>query len=81
MPFGPHITRRDFLNGALLGGHAYSVPFPGFFGGAAGRAPRDIMRKRHGRIAFAHSELAGWQHWGTAADEGRRAFNQLVDTI
>ena len=62
-------------------GHAFSVPFPGFFGGASGRAPRDIIRNRHGRIAFAHSELAGWQHWGTAADEGRRAFNQLADAI
>jgi len=62
-------------------GHAYSVPFPGFFGGASGSAPRDIIRNRHGRIAFAHSELAGWQHWGTAADEGRRAVNQLVDAI
>jgi len=64
-------------------GHAYSVPFPGFFGGAAGKggAPRDIIRQRHGRIAFAHSELNGWQHWGPAADEGRRAFTQLADAI
>ena len=64
-------------------GHAYSVPFPGFFGGASGKggAPRDIIRIPHGRIAFAHSELNGWQHWGPAADEGRRAFNQLVDAI
>ena len=64
-------------------GHAFSVPFPGFFGGAAGKgaAPRDIIRKPHGRIAFAHSELNGWQHWGPAADEGRRAFTQLVDAI
>jgi spermidine dehydrogenase len=60
-------------------GHAFSVPFPGFYGGASGIAPRDIIRKRHGRIAFAHSELAGLQHWGTAADEGRRAFDQLAD--
>jgi spermidine dehydrogenase len=62
-------------------GHAYSVPFPGFFGGASGRAPRDVIRMPHGRIAFAHSELNGWQHWGPAADEGRRAVNQLVDAI
>ncbi|NIR43294.1 MAG: NAD(P)-binding protein [Gemmatimonadetes bacterium] len=62
-------------------GHAYSVPFPGFFGGASGRAPRDVIRTRHGRIAFAHSELDGLQHWGPAADEGRRAFNQLADAI
>jgi spermidine dehydrogenase len=60
-------------------GHAYSVPFPGFYGGASGQAPRDIIRMRYGRIAFAHSELAGLQHWGTAADEGRRAFDQVRD--
>lgn len=62
-------------------GHAYSVPMPGFFGGASGRAPRDVIRRNYGRIAFAHSELAGLQHWGTAADEGRRAFHQLVDAL
>ncbi len=62
-------------------GHAFSVPFPGFFGGASGRAPRDVIRTLHGRIAFAHSELNGWQHWGPAADEGRRAFNQLADAL
>lgn len=62
-------------------GHAYSVPFPGFFGGAAGTAPRDIIRQRYGRVAFAHSELVGWQHWGPAADEGRRAFDQLTDAL
>jgi spermidine dehydrogenase len=62
-------------------GHAYSVPFPGFFGGASGQAPRDIIRSGYGRIAFAHSELNGLQHWGTAADEGRRAFGQIVNAI
>jgi spermidine dehydrogenase len=76
--------RRD-VAGLILNrwGHAFSVPFPGFFGGAAGKgaAPRDVIRTLHGRIAFAHSELNGWQHWGPAADEGRRAFTQLVDAI
>jgi spermidine dehydrogenase len=62
-------------------GHAFSVPFPGFFGGASGKAPRDTIRRHYGRIAFGHSELNGWQHWGNAADEGRRAFNQLVAAI
>lgn len=62
-------------------GHAFSVPFPGFFGGASGRAARDVIRNHYGRIAFGHSELNGWQHWGNAADEGRRAFNQLADAI
>jgi spermidine dehydrogenase len=77
-------AKRD-VAGLILNrwGHAYSVPFPGFFGGAAGKeaAPREVIRKPHGRITFAHSELNGWQHWGPAADEGRRAFTQLVDAI
>ena len=58
-------------------GHAFSVPYPGFFGGATGEAPRDVIRRSYGRVAFAHSELVGWQHWGPAADEGRRAVIQL----
>jgi spermidine dehydrogenase len=62
-------------------GHALSVPFAGFFGGASGTAPRDIIRRSYGRIAFAHSELNGWQHWGPAAEEGRRAYSQLRDTL
>jgi spermidine dehydrogenase len=62
-------------------GHAFSVPFPGFFGGAAGEAPRDVIRQRYGRIAFGHSELVGWQHWGPAADEGRRAIGQLAGAL
>ena len=75
--------KRD-VAGLILNrwGHAFSVPFPGFFGGAAGKggAPRDIIRHPHGRIAFAHSELNGWQHWGPAADEGRRAVSQLLSS-
>ena len=59
-------------------GHAYSVPYPGFYGGADGVAPRDTLRRNHGRIAFAHSELDGLQHYGPAADEGRRAFLQIA---
>jgi spermidine dehydrogenase len=75
-------SRRD-VAGLILNrwGHAYSVPVPGFFGGASGRAPRDVIRRNHGRIAFAHSELDGLQHWGTAADEGRRAFHQVADAL
>ncbi|HUF69744.1 MAG TPA: hypothetical protein VMM79_13960 [Longimicrobiales bacterium] len=82
--FGAHgfDPRRD-VAGLILNrwGHAYSVPFPGFFGGASGTAPRDVVRQRYGRVAFAHSELVGWQHWGPAADEGRRAFGQLADAL
>ncbi len=82
--FGAHgfDPARD-VAGVILNrwGHAFSVPFPGFFGGASGRAPRDVIRAHYGRIAFAHSELTGWQHWGPAADEGRRAFLQLADAL
>lgn len=59
-------------------GHAYSVPYPGFYGGKGGIAPRDVIRKGYGRVAFGHSELDGLQHYGPAADEGRRAFNQVM---
>ena len=62
-------------------GHAYSVPYPGFYGGANGTAPRDTLRENYGRIAFAHSELDGLQHYGPAADEGRRAYQQLADAL
>lgn len=62
-------------------GHAYSVPYPGFYGGATGQAPRDVLRRHYGRIAFAHSELDGLQHFGPAADEGRRALQQLKSVL
>ncbi len=63
-------------------GHAYSVPYPGFYGGSSDApAPRDIIRQNYGRIAFAHSELDGVQHWGPAADEGRRAYTQLAGAL
>ena len=62
-------------------GHAYSVPYPGFYGGASGTAPRDTLRENYGRIAFAHSELDGLQHYGPAAEEGRRAYQQLADAL
>ena len=71
--------QRD-VAGVILNrwGHAYSVPYPGFYGGKKdGAAPRDLIRKGYGRIAFGHSELDGLQHYGPAADEGRRAFNQV----
>jgi len=33
------------------------------------------------RIAFGHSDLDGLQHWGGAADEGRRAYRQVKDAM
>lgn len=63
-------------------GHAYSVPYPGFYGGNSDEmSGRDIIRQNYGRIAFAHSELDGLQHWGPAADEGRRASSQLAGAL
>jgi spermidine dehydrogenase len=70
---------RD-VGGLILNrwGHAYSVPYPGFYGGATGQGPGDILRGGFGRVGFAHSELAGLQHYGPAADEGRRAYQQVA---
>ena len=63
-------------------GHAYVAPTPGFYFGQNGRpAPRDVVRERFGRIAFGHSELHGNQHWGSAADEGARAMQQVLEIV
>ncbi len=74
---------RD-IKGIILNrwGHAYVVPTPGFFFDTKkGQAPRNVIKKGYGRIAFGHSELEGFQHWGPAADQGRRATQQILDTI
>ena len=61
-------------------GHAYVVTPPGFFFGKDGAsAPSDVIRQPHGRIAFAHSELMGYQMWEGAAHEGERAARQLAE--
>jgi spermidine dehydrogenase len=63
-------------------GHAYVVDPPGFFYGRDGKpAPKDVLRKRYSRIAFAHSELSGQQMWETAAEEGERAAQQILEVI
>jgi len=63
-------------------GHAYVVDPPGFFFGKDGKpAPKDVIRKRYNRIAFAHSELTGQQMWETAAEEGERAAKQILEII
>lgn len=72
--------KRD-LAGIILNrwGHAYVNPQPGFYFGADGMpAPHSIIRERFGRIAFAHSELNGHQHWLGAVEEGRRAARQVL---
>jgi spermidine dehydrogenase len=61
-------------------GHAYVVTPPGFFFGKDGQPPpSDVIREPHGRIAFAHSELMGFQMWEGAAHEGERAAHQLLE--
>ena len=75
--------KRD-IEGIILNrwGHAYVVPTPGFFFDTAERqAPRNLIKQGYGRIAFGHSELEGFQHWGPAADQGRRALQQILDLI
>ena len=72
------------IRGIILNrwGHAYVVPTPGFFFDTPERkAPRNIIREGYGRIAFGHSELQGFQHWGPAADEGRRAVRQVLNIV
>jgi spermidine dehydrogenase len=61
-------------------GHAYVVDPPGFFFGKDGKpAPKDVLRKRFSRLAFGHSELSGAQMWETAAEEGERAGQQILE--
>ena len=75
--------RRD-IAGIVLNrwGHAFVVPQPGFYFGKDGNpAPRDILRKRLGRIAFGHSELTGQQGWTGAAIEGERAAKQIIEIL
>lgn len=83
--FGPSgfDARRD-IAGVIFNrwGHAYMAPQPGFYFGADGNPPPlEVVRKRHGRIAFGHSELSGRQSWGRAASEGRRALEQVLEVI
>ena len=62
--------------------YAYVNPQPGFYFGKDGKlAARDIIRKPFGRIAFAHAELNGHQHWVAAVDEGRRAARQTMAAL
>jgi spermidine dehydrogenase len=63
-------------------GHAYCNPGPGFFTAKNGQlTPSDQLRQPLGRVAFAHSELNGNQHWANAAYEGRRAAFQALEML
>jgi spermidine dehydrogenase len=62
--------------------YGYINPQPGFYFGKNGAmAPRDVIRKPFGRVAFAHAELNGHQHWVAAVDEGRRATRQAMEAL
>jgi spermidine dehydrogenase len=72
--------KRD-VRGIILNrwGHAFVTPEPGFFFDTPdSTAPRNIVMKGYGRIAFGHGELEGFQHWGPAADQGRRAMTEAL---
>jgi spermidine dehydrogenase len=63
-------------------GHAYCNAGPGFYTTRDGKpTPADLLRRPIGRLAFAHSELNGNQHWPVAAGEGRRAALQVVEML
>jgi spermidine dehydrogenase len=63
-------------------GHAYCVTPPGFFFDRPGRtAPSNVIRQRHGRVAFGNSDLAGCQTWEIAVSEGQRATRQVLERL
>jgi len=41
--------------------------------------PSDVIRQPHGRIAFAHAELKGFQMWEGAVNEAEHATQQLSE--
>ena len=84
MLFGKSFVPERDVAGIILNrwGHAYVGPTPGFYFGRHGKpAPRDIIQQGYGRIAFGHSELRGNQHWGPAAEEGKRAMQQVLSVV
>ena len=75
---------KRYVSGIVLKrwGHAYITPGPGFYAGRDGKpAPSDVLRRPHGALMFAHSELAGNQNWVEASTEGRRAAHQALDMV
>jgi len=81
--FGPHgFDAKKDIAGIVLNrwGHSYIVPEPGFWYGRDGRQPiAEVMGQPLGRIAFAHSEMAGIQSWEDAARFGERAAEHALD--
>ena len=80
--FGNHgfDPKRD-IAGIVLNrwGHAYIAPQPGFYFGKGGEAaPREIVDKGYGRIAFGHSEVTGFQGWISGYIQGNRAVEKIL---
>jgi len=76
-------ARRD-IAGIILNrwGHAYCAPQPGFFLGRDGNAPAsDVLRKPHGRIVFAHSELQGLMNMAYGMMEAHRGAAQAFSML
>jgi spermidine dehydrogenase len=76
-------ARRD-IAGIVLNrwGHAYFAPPVGFFFGTNRQpAPHDVIRRPHGRIVFAHSELQGNMNMAHAMLEGKRGAHQALELI
>lgn len=74
-------ARRD-IAGIIVNrwGHAYSAPAPGFFTGRDGvEAPSVVMRRRHGRIVFAHGEMLGRMNMANAMNEGHRGAIEAME--
>ncbi|MGI9286930.1 MAG: NAD(P)-binding protein, partial [Pseudomonadales bacterium] len=72
-------AERD-INSIVLNrwGHPLISPGPGFFFGRDGKpSSRDVVLNPMGRIAFAHAEYSGFQHYGAAATCGREAVSNL----
>jgi len=73
-------ARRD-IAGIVLNrwGHAYFAPPPGWFFGRDGQAaPHEVIRRPHGRVVFAHSELQGNMNMAHAMLEGKRGALQAL---
>src|ERR1700722_827629 len=76
-------ARRD-IAGIVLNrwGHAYFAPAPGFFfGSESSPAPHEVIRRPHGRIVFAHSELQGNMNMAHAMLEGTRGARQAMEML
>jgi spermidine dehydrogenase len=76
-------AKRD-IAGIVLNrwGHAYFAPGPGFFFGSGNEPPpHEVIRKPHGRIVFAHSELQGNMNMAHAMLEGRRGALQAIEML